>query len=105
MKRRGRRLVFTLLLIAVTIGIDQCAKGVARAVLPPAQPIALLPGVVLCLTRNPGAFLSFGSSLSGGVRFWALTVGVSVGLVALFAWLLASRSLTAAPSAGMALIL
>jgi signal peptidase II len=60
---------------------------------------------VLCLTRNPGAFLSFGSSLSGGVRFWALTVGVSVGLVALFAWLLASRSLTAAPSAGTALIL
>lgn len=104
MFQRGRRVALLLFLVAATIGIDQCAKLVARAVLPPAQRIAVFPGVALCLIRNAGAFLSFGSSLPAGVRFWGLTVGVSLGLLGLFAWLLVSRRISAGGSAALSLV-
>jgi signal peptidase II len=105
MVRRGRRLVFAVLLIGGTMALDQIAKQVARAVLPPGEPIVLFPGAVLRLTRNVGAFLSFGSSLSGAARFWVLTVGVSLCLIGLLAWLLISHAPPAGAVAGMSLIL
>ena len=104
MDSRARRVVLAILLIAGTLAFDQGAKQIARAVLPAGRPIGLLPGVVLCLTRNPGAFLSMGAALSSAVRFWVLTVGVLAGLLAILAWLLMSRAFPSGPAAGMALI-
>ena len=104
MSPRARRFVLAVLLIAGTVAADQGSKQIARVVLPPGKPIAALPGVTLCLTQNPGAFLSMGASLSAGVRFWVLTVGVLGALVAILVWLLVSRVFPAAPAAGMALI-
>jgi signal peptidase II len=104
MDSRARRLLLAVLLIAGTIAFDQGSKQIARAILPPGRPIAALPGVVLCLTRNRGAFLSMGAALSAAVRFWVLTVGVLAALVAILTWLLVSRAFPASAAAGMALI-
>jgi signal peptidase II len=53
----------------------------------------MLPGglVELRLAENPGSFLSLGAMLPASARFGIFTLGVGIGLVALFAYL-ASRA-------------
>jgi signal peptidase II len=104
MDLRARRVLLAACLIAGTVAIDQGVKQVARAVLPPGRALRAFPGVLLCLTQNRGAFLSIGSSLPAGVRFWVLTVGVLGALFGILAWLLASRAFPPWPAAGMSLI-
>jgi signal peptidase II len=48
----------------------------------------------LQFAQNPGAFLSFGESLTPDLRYYAFVVGVSALVVAMLAWAVGSSRLT-----------
>jgi len=77
-----RRRVVLLVIILVTIAIDQQTKVMARASLMNAYPKHYAGGVLTLLyTENPGAFLSLGSNLPANVRHLIFDGLVSVGLL------------------------
>ena len=97
-----RRLALPSLVLAV-VALDQWTKQLARAVLP-LSPRTYVGGVLqLLYTENEGAFLSFGSTLSPGVRTLVFTgaVGVAV-LVAI--WALITGRVKGADAVAVALI-
>jgi signal peptidase II len=77
-----RRRVVLLVIILVTIAIDQQTKVMARASLMNAYPKHYAGVLTLMLTENPGAFLSLGSNLPPNVRHLIFDGLVSVGLLA-----------------------
>jgi signal peptidase II len=85
---RTIRLVAISLVLVGTAGCDQATKQLARTELGQLGSVAL-PGrfIEFTLAENPGAFLSLGASLPEAVRI-ALTVGVSLGLAFLLAYLI-----------------
>lgn len=97
-------LVFTLVLILV--GLDQGSKLVAIAKLENQPAISHFGDLFRWqFATNTGAFLSLGSGLSDGARFWVLTClnGVILGAVLLF--LLLKTSLRAPIVVSLACIL
>ena len=74
---------FKTTLIAFLILVDQLTKIWAVTNLRGIPPRSYLGDVFrFDYAENPGAFLSFGSSLSGETRFWVFTVAVSLFLIA-----------------------
>jgi signal peptidase II len=102
--RRTIRLLAISLVLVVTAGCDQAAKHLARTELGQMGSITL-PGrfVELTLAENAGAFLSLGASLPQSLRV-LLTVGVSLGLAVLLAYLIRARRLQWLSFLGLALI-
>jgi signal peptidase II len=85
MTPRQARLTLTLSILGATIVLDQATKLLAIETLK-YQPAKSFLGNTFRLeySENPGAFLSLGSNLPDSVRFWLLSVGVAVALIALF---------------------
>jgi len=77
-----RRRVVLLIIILVTIAIDQQTKRMARASLMNGYPRQYAGVLTLLHTENPGAFLSLGSNLPAKVRHLIFDGLVSIGLLA-----------------------
>ncbi len=97
---RTYRLATLVLILGCTAGCDQTSKHLARARLNSLHSITLPGGVgELRLAENLGSFLSLGTSLPYQLRLALLTIGVGVGLLCLFVYLVIS-----APSSRMSFI-
>lgn len=100
------RVIFLALVLACTAGCDQTTKHLARTKLDRFDSVFLMGGWgELRLAENPGAFLSLGDSLSPALRTLVFTVGTSLGLLALFIYLLRQPPITRWTFAGLALVL
>ena len=101
---RAIRFLAIFLVLASTVGCDQATKHFARTQL--SQSNSTLPGgfVELTLAENPGAFLSLGASLPEAARGGLLTVGVSLGLSLLLAYLMHNSRLHWLAFLGLALV-
>ena len=101
---RAIRFLAIFLVLVSTVGCDQATKHLARTQL--SQFNSTLPGgfVEFTLVENPGAFLSFGASLSESVRGGLLTVGVSLGLSFLLGYLMHTSRLDWLSFLGLALV-
>jgi len=105
MPSRAIRWLAVFLVLVSTVGCDQAAKHFARVQLSQTAPTSLPGGFLeFTLTENPGAFLSWGASLSQPVRGGLLTVGVSVGLALLLAYLVGASSLRWPSFLGLVLV-
>ncbi|SPE61763.1 Lipoprotein signal peptidase [Verrucomicrobia bacterium] len=100
---RTVRIAALCVVLACTAGCDQATKHLARTGLS-GLVTARFPCrlVELTLAENPGAFLSFGASLSAGVRN-ALTIGVGAGLAFLLVFLVRTPQLGRLGFLGLAL--
>jgi signal peptidase II len=97
--------VAAFLILVSTIGCDQTTKHFARTELGQSGSTVLAGGFVqLILSENPGAFLSLGGTLPQAVRLALLTVGVSLGLTFLLAYLVRAAKLRWIGFLGLALI-
>jgi signal peptidase II len=97
------RILLVLGVALGSIGCDQATKAIATASLRGRPAELLLGGAVrLQYAENRGAFLSLGAQLPESARFWLLTVGVGLLLVALGAAAL-RRGLSATEAVALAL--
>src|SRR4051812_42292130 len=103
---RKLRLAILFLVLGCTVGCDQTSKHVARTELGRLGSVALPGGFgELRLAENPGSFLSLGASIPQSVRLAVFTVGVGVGLIVLFAYLVGQAKLGWMSFVGLALVL
>jgi signal peptidase II len=80
MKMRSRNFI-SLLIMFSTVGCDQITKAVAKEILQFSEPLVFLKGTFwLIYSENSGAFMSLGSELSDGLRFFLFTVLVGIFL-------------------------
>lgn len=93
-KRDWNRIFLVLAIITVSIGTDQLTKQLARRQFM-GQPSRSYLGDTfrLLYVENEGAFLSLGSGLSEGLRYWALTILPVLILLALLLYTLFSKSM------------
>lgn len=70
-----------LWLSALTIGLDQLTKQLAENLLPPQQPVPVLPSFNLTLMHNTGAAFSFLASASGWQRWFFLFLSSAISIV------------------------
>ncbi len=102
---RAIRLLSAFLVLLSTIGCDQTTKHFARTELSQSGSTTLAGGLVqLILSENPGAFLSLGGTLPESLRRALLTVGVSLGLTFLLAYLVRAAKLQWIVFLGLAMI-
>lgn len=107
---RGRlrpflQLALVLSLAGWSLACDQMTKGLATAVLKAAPPRSYFRDVFrLLYAENAGAFLSLGAELPEAVRFWILTVGLGVMLLALVVFAIVHRRLSVLEVSGLALM-
>lgn len=105
---RGPRLAFILVIILTTVGCDQMTKHVAKVTLGDrVHPVRILQNGMFSLqyAENTGGFLSLGSSLPDGLRFWLLTVFTGVILSGIAVILLTNRALARVDALALALLL
>lgn len=108
--QRGRlrpllQLALVTSLAGWSIACDQMTKGLATSVLKTAPPKSYFQDVFrLLYAENPGAFLNLGADLPASVRFWILTVGLGVMLLALVVFAIVHRRLTLLEVCGLALM-
>lgn len=89
MTKQSGRIFALLFALFACVGCDQATKVVASRRLATMQPISFLGNLFrLEYAENPGAFLSFGASLSDEVRFWIFVVIVSAILIGAIAFLI-----------------
>ena len=88
------RLALMLCVLVGCVGCDQISKAAARAYLPGTGIHSYLGDTFrLQYAENPGAFLSFGASLSADTRYAIFTVGLGALVTALLLWSVLSRRL------------
>ena len=100
---RALRWSLVLLVLATAVGCDQATKRLARQSLADAPPVSLLSGALrLEYAENAGGFLSLGSELPGGIRFFLFIPLVGAILAGSLA--LAPRSTSALQLWGLSLL-
>lgn len=100
------RLLLLLAILISTASCDQWSKQLARETLHPTRPYSLLGGIVhLRLMENPGAFLGLGASLPEPIRSAVFSVGIGLGLLAGFAYLLRAPRIDGRSFVAAALVL
>lgn len=91
MKNNTTRLLGLLFALFALVGCDQATKIVATRQLATIEPISFFGNLFrLEYAENPGAFLSFGASMTEETRYWVFIVMVSAILLAAFIFLLRS---------------
>ncbi len=98
------RVLVVASLLGLTVGCDQATKRLAHATLQRTSHSFLFDVFRLTYAENKGAFLSLGTGLPDGARFWVLTVVVGVLLLGILAYALFARGLDGVQTAGYALI-
>ena len=102
--RHSRALLFASVL-AVCVGCDHATKLAATAWLEPASALPLAADTVrLELAHNPGAFLSLGAGLPGGLRALVLLGLVPLGLLVATGFALRSGSSRRLPLVAVGLV-
>jgi signal peptidase II len=101
-----QRWMWTLGLLAGTVGFDQLTKLVARDRLQ-RRPMQSFLGDTFRLdyAENPGAFLGLGGTLPANLQFWLLTVTVGALLVGMLVWVLVGRDIDRLTVLGTGLML
>jgi signal peptidase II len=100
------RFVLVLLVLLCCVGCDQAVKAFAKGALASSPPLLFLDGAVrLQYAENPGAFLSLGAELPAGVRYLFGVILVGATQLALFTFLMRTRSLTTPQRIGFSLFL
>jgi signal peptidase II len=100
-----RRLAIFLGVTVLSMALDQWTKQLATASLKGKPPVTFLGDTVRLLwAQNEGAFLSLGASLPGNARYWVLTIGVGLLLLALTVYALGSKALDGLQVGSYALI-
>ena len=101
----SKRILLVLTILISCVGCDQTTKSVAKAYLSETQAMPLLGGGVrLQVTKNYGAFLSLGASMSPTLRLGLLSIGVAAVLIGLLALLFLSKRVNPIVAAAIALI-
>lgn len=105
-RARARLRALALLVLVACVGCDQASKRIATDCLG-AGPAVLLSGGMIRLDRveNTGGFLSLGSGLPPGARFWIYVGVVGAGLTLLAGYLLVRPPIVRGNAVAMALVL
>lgn len=91
----ARRSSWLLLPLLVGVAADQMVKSIARGLLDNGLQISYWHGLIqFQLIENRGGFLGYLNLLPDKPRFWLLTIGVGIMLLAATAWLLRTESLS-----------
>lgn len=91
MKPKNRAIII-LLILFVTITLDQVTKKIAHACLAGSGTISFFHNFfVLQYAENKGGFLGMGASIPESMRFWVFSVLVALFLVILFVYLVFSK--------------
>jgi signal peptidase II len=89
------RLVFLLATMVLLIGCDQATKHFAKVHLAGKVPLTYWGDTArLIYVENTGAMLSLGAGLSGGLRFWLLTVAVAIVLAGIGVYTVVGKQLS-----------
>ena len=100
-----RRILLVTIVLLTCVGCDQITKIAARNYLASSQPASYLGDIFrLQYTENTGAFLSLGSALPSGLRFWVFTLPIGFALAGMVAAVLVHRSLRPNDITGLSLI-
>jgi len=100
-----KRVFLVTIVLLTCVGCDQITKIAAGNYLSSSQPTSYLGGIFrLQYTENTGAFLSLGSALPSGLRFWVFTLLMGIALAGMVAVVLAHRSLHPNDITGLSLI-
>lgn len=108
---QGRKVLMVCVVLFTTLGCDQATKRIAIETLKPPQDYPAVERrvigefFVLKYAENTGAFLSLGSTLPDGPRFWLLTVFTGAILAGLSVILWRNAHLEVYEVAAMALLL
>ena len=103
--KRWSRVILVGAVIGSCVGCDQVTKVVAHAHLAGRAPLSFLGGIVrLSYAENRGAFLSIGSGLPAGIRFWVFGMMVALVLALIAARAIADRRAGAVSVVGLAMI-
>ncbi len=106
MERSWQRIVLVLVLLAISVGIDQWTKSLATLHLAGAESIYYW-GEFFRLTyvKNRGAFLSLGAELNDQLRYYVLHIFPVILLVGMTAYVMLSRALGRWQVVGLSLVL
>jgi len=100
-----RRALLFVVVSAISIAFDQVTKAIAIAELKGRAAMSWLGDTFrLSYATNDGAFLSLGASLPPTARYWVLTVGVGILLVAITIYTMRTKVMDGAHVTGYALI-
>jgi len=104
MKRLGRIGVVVLVLL-VSVALDQATKMIAQEALRSASPVSLLNDFIrLEYAENPGAFMGLGATWPSTVRFVVLIIIAVLIVTILLSFTIRSRLLNTSQLIGMSLI-
>lgn len=89
------KVIVIFLILFICVVSDQVTKKIAVHYLAGSGAVTFLHNtVVLKYAENTGGFLSMGSKISDGIRFWIFSVFVALFLCSMLFYLLFSKSLT-----------
>jgi signal peptidase II len=103
----GPRMALIGGILVATVGCDQLTKFVAHATMRHSHGSIPIVGELFYLkyAENTGGFLSLGSTLPDGARFWLLTVFTGVILAGIGFMLLTNRGMTRVDVVSLGLLL
>ncbi len=105
MRKRIAIAALVVALVLCAVGVDQVAKGIARARLSDGRTVFVLGDVlVLHYVENQGAFLSLGSHLPYGVRRVVLTALPLLILAAVIGYLASRKDTGTAAVVGLGMV-
>ena len=105
MKRGWQRIALVLAIIIGNVILDQATKSWATASLQHVPPETYWGGFFrLTYVENTGAFLSGGSSLPEGIRYWVLSIFPTLLLLGLMYYTMFSKALNKWQIIGLAFI-
>ena len=94
MKPKNRAIII-LIILFVSITLDQITKKIAHASLEGSGPVSFFHNFfVLQYAENKGGFLGLGASVPESIRFWVFSVLVALFLIILFFYLVFSKGFT-----------
>ncbi|NLA74984.1 MAG: signal peptidase II [Deltaproteobacteria bacterium] len=100
------RALYILLILAGTVISDQVTKKIAQEYLQNSSAISFFNNLfVLTYAENTGGFLGMGAGVNEEIRFWIFSVAVSLFLLALFIYLIFSKSFPLKQTLMLALVL
>ena len=103
--RRIGKVGVTILVLAISVVLDQITKAVARATLQPSLPVSVLNNFIrLDYVENTGAFMGMSANWPSAVRFTILIIVAALIVVILLSFTVRSRLLNMAQLIGMSLI-
>lgn len=101
-----KRMLLIAVILLSCVGCDQVTKTISKDHLLQARPTSYLGDTFrLHYMENKGAFLSLGSTLSAGVRFWLLIVLAGIAVAGMLVFVLINRSLRPLLVAGLSFII